>query len=197
MTLDEATRQQIIDMAGMPVREIAESLHVSPTTVSSVLKAAGKSGKKGRKKGRKKKNVSDSADEIPAHAHAPTRDKGDRAESEETVTKIVTKKCNKTEENVTDFDDPEEVDRDALAHTTLSNLDLIVTKCLKGIERAKSEDQADKRAWQEIQYLKLIKDVCKITGSYAGLDNPPPVTTPTSPLDDLAKVLEKYVEDDE
>lgn len=193
VTLDEATRQQIIDMAGMPVREIAESLHVSPTTVSSVLKAAGKSGKKGRKK----KNVSDSADEIPAHAHAPTRDKGDRAESEETVTKIVTKKCNKTEENITDFDDPEEVDRDALAHTTLSNLDLIVTKCLKGIERAKSEDQADKRAWQEIQYLKLIKDVCKITGSYAGLDSPPPVTTPTSPLDDLAKVLEKYVEDDE
>lgn len=52
------------------------------------------------------------------------------------------------------------------------------------------------KTWQQTQYLKLYRDAVKMLIVCTGLDNPTPAVPTISPLDELAKAIESYREDE-
>lgn len=54
----------------------------------------------------------------------------------------------------------------------------------------------DKRVWCEVQYVKMYRDAIKLAAAFCGIANGVPEAVPVSPLDELAKAIESYREDE-
>lgn len=162
--ITDAQRQQIMDYAGaMSVREIAEIVGVSKSTVARVL------GQRG-------------TPATPARARA----------SEENIQGPVPESVPLVGHEVMPSIPRHRHDRDAMADQALDTLDYVIAKALEGLRRASAAEDGDKRTWQEVQYLKIIKDAGVQKGKWAGLEQIRPEPIAVSPMDTFGSALEAY-----
>lgn len=143
---------------GWTYGDIARKLDLSKSTVRNVLKRA-KCGADG-----KKRTGTDSYEKIPARA----RDKSDAATGTGTGTGTPSRSA---------LDD---LTKQRTAEEMMEYLR--ITKA--GYENAKKSDQDDdKRVWQEVQYLKLYKEAVKMMIDCTGLTKDAIEALPVSPVD--------------
>lgn len=149
---------------GWTYGDIARKLDLSKSTVRNVLKRA-KCGADG-----KKRTGTDSYEKIPARA----RDKSDAATGTGTGTGTNTGTGTPSRSALDDLT------KQRTAEEMMEYLR--ITKA--GYENAKKSDQDDdKRVWQEVQYLKLYKEAVKMMIDCTGLTKDAIEALPVSPVD--------------
>lgn len=149
---------------GWTYGDIARKLDLSKSTVRNVLKRA-KGGADA-----KKKIGTDGEEAIPARA----RDKRDAATGTGTGTGTNTGTGTPSKSALDDLT------KQRTAEEMMEYLR--ITKA--GYEQAKTSDQDDdKRVWQEVQYLKLYKEAVKMMIDCTGLTKDAVEALPVSPVD--------------
>lgn len=181
VTLDEAQIHKLYQLKdkGRTVPQIAKETGISESSVKRYLKA-----RKRFAEGSESERKNEPSERIPSHARL--KEGGSKQGQKNRV----------KNELVEAYAEEAEIDRRALASSSLEDLDAIMESCRKGLMRASGIDKESERSEAEARYLKIMKDIAIAKGKYGGLDNVPVTTVPTSPLDDLSRALVRFEEED-